>query len=761
MTSFEIRGGCFYRHGKPFIKTTAYGSGDYLITLPEDYVLDLDKNLYLRAGFTCAEYWPRWREVNPADGVWNLQPLRTLLERARRMGIAVFIHFDPSPPKWMSKKYGWYVLTETGRKLLIPVGGMVPHDENYIREMDNYVKHIIDIVREYDDVVADYWLCGEKWVLMTEFKEVTIEGVREDASYDDLTVSKFRKWLKGQFSLEELGVRWNMDENTYSSWDEVYPPISLRKTDFKNRPLKRWRVARWDWYRFKQHLYVWVWKSFCDIVHKYDPTRPISLEVNMDLPGFAGHGRWYKVCAVAPNAHAGVQDFEASFVRALYYLAIARGSSSPPHQVNEMSGFQDYRWCIRNAWFIQAMGGTGMTFWDFKSEYWGLVTGRGWKYDPREKPQFKESYLAVSEINSIFRRLMNEIGGSSPLKPTIGVLLIDEDSFHEEGVSIPPTMRILKSLLELGYGFETVIANEEHLDRDKASRFKLILAPHIKYISEKHAERLREYVERGGILVLWPFAGEYNELGDPYTETPCKPLAEVSGVETKVDMIKEATTHLIRARNYLPERLKAGNWLLETMPPRLEMKVKLALDRNLAFDYIDLLTEKLTSDLEFQVEFYGIPKGTRLKGIPVQEVRPRSGASVIALHDGAPSIVLNKYGRGYTVYLASEIAGKDFDLLMRSLLSLAGLSPYVEVKSSVERELGILWGLRRLEEGYIMILIENADVQQDVRIRFNEKRLGFRPTKVRELIEGKDITVDGELRDSLKPCEVKVYSILK
>ncbi|RLE58412.1 MAG: hypothetical protein DRN53_08360, partial [Thermoprotei archaeon] len=408
-----------------------------------------------------------------------------------------------------------------------------------------------------------------------------------------------------------------------------------------------------------------------------------------------------------------------------------------------------------------ALGGTGMTFWDFKSEYWGLVTGRGWKYDPRERPQLKESYLAVSEINRIFRRLMNEIGGSSPLEPTIGVLLIDENSFHEEGVPIPPTMRILKSLLELGYGSETVIANEEHLDRGKASMFKLILAPHIKYISEEHAERLREYVERGGVLVLWPFAGEYNELGDPYTETPCKPLADASGVETEVDMIKEATIHLIRARNYLPERLKAGNWLLETMPPRLEMKVKLALDRNLAFDYIDLLTEKLTSDIEFQVEFHGIAKGTKLKGIPAQRIEPRSGANIIALHDGAPSIVLNKYGRGYTAYLASEIVGKNFNLLMRSLLSLAHLSPYVEVESSIERELGILWGLRKLEDGYILILIENADTQQDIRVKLNEKRLGFKPSKVRELIKGRDIAVDGEFRDSLRPCEVKVYSLLK
>ena len=764
MTSFEIRGGCFYRHGKPFIKTTAYGSGDYLITLPEDYVLDLDKNLYLRAGFTCAEYWPRWREVNPADGVWNLQPLRTLLERARRMGIAVFIHFDPSPPKWMSKKYGWYVLTETGRKLLIPVGGMVPHDENYIREMDNYVKHIIDIVREYDDVVADYWLCGEKWVLMTEFKEVTIEGVREDASYDDLTVSKFRKWLKGQFSLEELGVRWNMDENTYSSWDEVYPPISLRKTDFKNRPLKRWRVARWDWYRFKQHLYVWVWKSFCDIVHKYDPTRPISLEVNMDLPGFAGHGRWYKVCAVAPNAHAGVQDFEASFVRALYYLATARGSSSPPHQVNEMSGFQDYRWCIRNAWFIQAMGGTGMTFWDFKSEYWGLVTSKSYEYNPREKPQFKESFMAVMELNKIFKRLSHILGSSPPLKPSIGILILDEDSFHESGVSIPPTMKFLSLLLKLGFGAETAIINEEYLLDGRINEYKLVIAPHIKYISRSEAEGLRRYVERGGVLLMNPFCGEFDETGEPYPEVPCEPLREITGIKATIDTNRELLVHLHRVHGYLQERVKAGNWLLETFTPFQSNKMLLTIDRTFALDYIRDMVVDRSGYAKINSNFYDLIKGSTYWCLPAQDATVTTGtAKVIAECDGKPVIITNKYGKGYCIYLAADFEDRALELILKSALSASGLEPFVQIAPDNLRE-EVLVGVRRSKEGYLVFLIEIGDKEHRVILKMSRDRMGLKDKEyeITELLKERKFKISGskpELDVRLGVCDVKIFHV--
>jgi len=57
--------------------------------------------------------------------------------------------------------------------------------------------------------------------------------------------------------------------------------------------------------------------KFCNIVYKYDPARPVSLEMNMDLPGWSGYQRWYKVCSRAKNARAAIQDFESSYVRAL------------------------------------------------------------------------------------------------------------------------------------------------------------------------------------------------------------------------------------------------------------------------------------------------------------------------------------------------------------------------------------------------------------------------------------------------------------
>ena len=767
MPVFEVKNGCFYYKGKPFIKTTAYGSGNYLISLPDECVEDPARNLYLRAGFTAAEFWARWREIEPYDGIWDLSSLKNLLEKAKRMSIGVFIHFDPTPPQWMSEKYGWYMITETGRRVLIPYMGTVPHDENYFRKLEEYVKRIIEVVKEYDDVVIDYWLCGEKWALVPEFTS-TERGI-EDASYDERTVSEFREWLKEQFSLEELGERWNNDPNTYGSWEEVYPPVSLKPEDFKGRKLSKWKTARWDWYRFKQYLYVKVWKTFCDIVYKYDPYRPISLEVNMDLPGFIGHGRWYKVCSVAKNAHAGIQDFEATFERAFYYIAVSRGSSEPPHQVNEMSGFQDYKWCIRHAWFIQAMGGTGMTFWDFKSDYWGLVTGQSWRYNKKEKVQFKESYLAVQKLNSMFREIMDILGASPPLEPSIGVLLLDENSFHESGVAVAPAMRYLSLLLWKGHGSETAIATEDHLDYGRVDKFKLIIAPHIKYISRSHAEKLKEYVEKGGVLLVGPFAGEFDEKGDPYSKVPCEPLSEILGLEAEIDLDKEVLAHLARVREYLPIRLRTGSWILETIPPWLEghlwsvlRRSGLNLDPNAreGWDFLARYLKAKYREAYVAEDFEALRKGDVLKCIPVQKIALEKAEGICVCGE-APVLTVNKYGNGYVIYSAGVFSKESLEKILDSALSLAGLTPYVKVQSPIKQ--GVIWGVRRAPNGFILIVIEAADKQQEIEIELNASRMGFKKCEVVDLFGKKKIELDyskPKFAAQMDLCEVKVYHIV-
>ncbi|RLE77310.1 MAG: hypothetical protein DRJ52_11385, partial [Thermoprotei archaeon] len=461
--------------------------------------------------------------------------------------------------------------------------------------------------------------------------------------------------------------------------------------------------------------------------------------------------------------------FEATFERAFYYIAVSRGSSEPPHQVNEMSGFQDYRWCIRNAWFIQAMGGTGMTFWDFKSDYWGLVTGQGWRYNRKEKVQFKESYLAVQQLNSMFRKIMDILGASPPLEPSIGVLLLDENSFHESGVAVAPAMRYLSLLLWKGYGSETAIATEDHLDYGRVDKFKLIIAPHIKYISQSHAEKLKEYVEKGGVLLVGPFAGEFDEKGDPYSKVPCEPLAEILGLEAEVDLDKEILAHLARVREYLPIRLRTGSWILETIPPWLEghlwsvlRRSGLNLDPNAreGWNFLARYLEAKYREAYVAEDFEALRRGDVLKCISVQKIALEKAKGICVCGE-TPVLAVNKYGEGYVIYSAGVFSKESLEKILGSALSLVGLAPYAKVYSPIKQ--GVIWGVRRTPDGYILIVIEAADKRQEIKVELNASRMNFKKCEVVDLFRGGKIELDysnPKFTTQIDLCGVKVYHII-
>ncbi|RLE89879.1 MAG: hypothetical protein DRJ49_01555 [Thermoprotei archaeon] len=429
-----------------------------------------------------------------------------------------------------------------------------------------------------------------------------------------------------------------------------------------------------------------------------------------------------------------------------------------------MSGFQDYRWCIRNVWFIQALGGTGMTFWDFKSEYWGLVTGKSFEYNPKERPQFKESYIAVMELNKIFRRLSYILGSSPPLEPSIGILILDEDSYHESGVSIPLTMKFLSLLLRLGFGAETAIINEEYLLNGRINRYRLVIAPHIKYISHREAEGLRKYVERGGVLLVCPFCGECDEKGEPYQEVPCRPLMEVTGIKGSVNTDRELLAHLHRVYEYLPERVKAGNWLLETFTPFQSNKMLLTIDRTFALDYIHNLIKQNSGISRVTRNLYHFVKDTTSWCLPVQDITiVTETATGIAECNGKPVIVINRYGNGYCIYLAADFKDTMLENILRSALHLAGLAPYTQISpNGLEKD--ILLGARRAKDGYLFFLIEIGDRDHTLTLEFNKNRIGLedREYKIRELLEGRTFRIHGrqpKLELEIGVCDVKVLHI--
>ena len=139
-------------------------------------------------------------------------------------------------------------------------------------------------------------------------------------------------------------------------------------------------------------------------------------------------------------------------------------------------------------------------------------------------------YDEYQRLNQQFAALGDRLSVSRPFPPKIGILILDESTFHKPGGALELSRRILYHSEEQGYGYESAIITEKHIEEGTIAEYSLIFAPDISYISLAHAEGLESYVKAGGTLVLFPGAGQGSELGQTQGKT-CPPLARCAGLE--------------------------------------------------------------------------------------------------------------------------------------------------------------------------------------------------------------------------------------
>ena len=126
-----------------------------------------------------------------------------------------------------------------------------------------------------------------------------------------------------------------------------------------------------------------------------------------------------------------------------------------------------------------------------------------------------------------------------------------------------------------------------------------------------------------------------------------------------------------------------------------------------------------------------------------------------------PVLAVNKYGEGYVIYSAGVFSKESLEKILGSALSLVGLAPYAKVYSPIKQ--GVIWGVRRTPDGYILIVIEAADKRQEIKVELNASRMNFKKCEVVDLFRGGKIELDysnPKFTTQIDLCGVKVYHII-
>ena len=749
MAKFESRNGCWYYDDKPFFVSSPRATCRWYLDHNDLSVLDEAKKL----GFTAVPL--RCQAIDLWDGQkWNYEKWEPYIAKLQELGLKTDLMVDvgaSSMPKQWAMDYGWKVVTEEGETIFlgkariediidwnyndprldqVKEGSIVSDsyvlenmpvlEPSFLAKVEEYVKQLILHFKDLDGLIY-YIIFGERWAFKPYYKAGV--GMME-VGYDELVRKAFREWLQKRFSLSTLRQRWGAP--AYRDWEMVEPPIRYKpNSDFAGNPIEKISAAQWDWHRFKFELMRDYFQRAIGWVKEIDPGRPTVMEFNYGMPGYYdGWNREERPNNYPAIDHLGIQQFEETYDRNMYYIAISRGATPPPHQLNEIAGNPTgyFMFCEdegspmkkdpvaylrRTAWIAQAMGGTGLNPWNLKGGSLGILDDNG-------NPTV--CYDEYRRLNQQFATLGDRLSASRPFPPQIGILILDESTFHKPGGALELSRRILYHLEEQGYGFESAIITEKHIEEGTIAGYSLVFAPDIPYITSDHAEGLENYVKAGGNLVLFPGAGQGDELGQILGRT-CPPLERCAGIEAR------------------------------------------PLDR----------PEYGTHDMMFIKTLGTINKGANLRGDYLEKLLIKdSNVEVLATYGwqtALPVITRNRYGKGTCVYLGMRPGLTEwvFPSLVKSLVLEAGLKPMVEIEG---KEGEVFVGLRERDDGYLLILIEVADRSHYLAMRFNAERLGLSGQwLVSDCFGDQKTTISAQtvwgFETALKAAEVKVFDLVR
>jgi len=340
------------------------------------------------------------------------------------------------------------------------------------------------------------------------------------SDYNQVNIGLYQQWLEEKYSsIEKLNSVCGTD---YIEFSDIELPFKLALTHLQD--LKKYM----DWVEFKEWLLA-RHLSLLKEIHldngikkvlfttNYNQHRPMSVPNNWrKLEEAAGLGG-YDIYALAPLDDEAFTDI----VKAVNY---ARAVSRIPWAPEIMSGV----WNIKEIedaprvsrehleflyFIVLAYGLKGMNFYMF-------VNRENWSSAPvTEEGEKTRTYQTICKV----MRFIKGIRGFNSLTKTQPIALMyyrpyawekyicaEKEIWLENnllGISYEQFEDLYKSLLQLNY--DPAIFDPS-IEKKSIFRYRLVFVPASLYMDEKSQGILKEYVNKGGILVFLPLVPQLN-----------------------------------------------------------------------------------------------------------------------------------------------------------------------------------------------------------------------------------------------------------
>ncbi len=565
-----------------------------------------------------------WTSYEAEEGVYDFSWLDRIMDRMADEGHRVFLA-TPSgaKPAWLSVKY-----PEIRR--ITQNGVREPHKTRHNHCWTSPVYR--DRLRALNTALATRYKnhpALAAWHISNEYN---------GACYCDLCMADFQKWLKAKYeTIENLNKRWwsAFWNHTFSDWSEIDP-----RDDSMDALLT-------DWRRFHTDQIIDFYQAECEPINRLCPDIPkttnlmdfdnsinywelvknVDLVANDSYPDLDRNkpDLWRDVATVSMN-HDFLRTAAKRTGRAWMLM-----ESTPSTVQWKPSKLKAPGMHQAEAFNAIAHGAEGVLYFQWRKGIGGYekLHGAIVDHEGTEKPRV---FQEVAAVGNQLQKMVKVLG--SEIKTETAVIYDWESRWQLRDSCGTPSHTLIEGN-DAAYNpqshyrelWRRSIATDVISPDHDFSEYKLIVAPQLYMLKPGIAEKIREYVQQGGIFVGTYYTGYVDECGSCLPDGwPGNGLREVFGI-----------------------------WNEES----------------------DLVPPGERKHLRFKD---GVEASTSL----ICEIIHSEGADVLAeyagdFYAGSPAITRNRFGKGQAFYLASELEDDGLRLLYTQILNAAGIrAPFDE-----------------------------------------------------------------------------------
>ena len=575
-----------------------------------------------------------WAMLQPDESTYDFTKLDRIMELVKKNGLKVVLATSTGAhPAWMAHRYPEILRTEfNGMKRKF--GGRhnsCPNSPVYRMYSARLAEKLAEHYKDYDNIVA--------WHISNEYG---------GECYCENCEKAFRVWLKKKYhTIEEVNRVWDTAfwGHTFYDWEEIVLPNLLSEHFAYERTM--FQGISLDYRRFNSDSILECYRLEYEAVKRHTPDIPVTT----NLMGFykpLDYQKWAKYMdMVSWDNYPSNQDTPAQIALS-HELMRGIGGGKPFLLMEQTPSVTN--WLPYNA--LKRPG--VMRLWSYQAVAHGA-----------DSVMFFQMRRSIGACEKYHGAIIDHVGNENTrvfregrISADVGVLY-DWDNWWAIEYSAGPSV-LLKYRDEIQNYYTALYEQNMATDiigvEDDFSDYRVIIAPVLYMVKPGVDEKIKAFVQAGGIFVTTFFSGYVDD-------------------------------HDMVVTGGYPGKLRdlLGIWVEES----------------------DALPEGETNHFTW--------KGARHEAVLLCDLLHPEGAEVLATYEedfyaGMPVLTKKRYGAGAAYYVAVRSDALFYEALIREICEKAGITPVAQTPGGVEAVLRV----GRDEKKEFLFLLNHEKIEQSV-----------------------------------------------